>query len=168
MAKRIQRLYPKIQLIYLTGYIDYARDIFESDPVYFLVKPVDENKLSDAILRARVKCENKDKHYLALNTRFDVHKIYFDEIVYVESEKRNLHFHLNNRVISCMGQLSDIEKKCPKEFIRIHQSYLVNMNFIASYGITNIELSTGMVLPVSRNRNKKAKETFLKYVGEVV
>ena len=165
-AKRIQRTHPKLQLIYLTGFIDYARDIFESDPVYFLVKPIDRNKLYDAIERAIKKSNIKEQRYLMINTRTEISKVYYDDIIYVESEKRNLHIYSNNRKITYMNQLADLEKKLPEEFIRIHQSYLVNMSYITSFGVNHVALSNGVVLPVSRHRNKRAKERFMRYIGE--
>lgn len=167
-AKRIQRMYPKIQLIYLTGYIDYARDIFESDPVYFLVKPVEREKLYNAIVRAKEKSNVKEQRYIIVNTRAEVNRVYYDDIIYVESERRNLHIHINHKCVTYINQLASLEKELPAEFIRIHQSYLVNMNYISSFGINNVELSNGMILPVSRHRNKSAKEKFMRYIGELV
>ena len=39
-VKRMQKKYHLMKVIYLTGYIDYARDIFETEVIYFLTKPV--------------------------------------------------------------------------------------------------------------------------------
>ena len=165
-AKKIQRMYPKIQLIYLTGYIDYARDIFESDPVYFLLKPIEKNKLFDAIERAKKKCNIKEERYFMINTRAEIHKVYYDDIIYVESEKRNLHIYMNNRKVTYANRLASLEKMLPKEFVRVHQSYLVNMNYISSLGVNVVKLNNGIVLPTSRQRNKNAKECFMRYIGE--
>ena len=52
LASDIQTRYPWIAIVLITGYLDYARDIFTIHPAYFLVKPVDTDKLTAAIERA--------------------------------------------------------------------------------------------------------------------
>ena len=42
-VKEIQQLHPKLKVIYLTGIIDYATSIFETNPAYFLVKPISKS-----------------------------------------------------------------------------------------------------------------------------
>jgi len=168
VAKKIQNLYPKMQLIYLTGYIDYARDIFETNPIYFLVKPIEENKLSDALSRAILKCKEKELRYMTIQMKSGVYKIYYDEIIYVESEKRDLHIHLRDEVITYIAQLATLEKEFPKEYVRIHQSFLVNMDYISAFEKNEVRLKNGQSLPVSRHRCTVAKEKFLKYIGELL
>ena len=165
-AKRIQQRYPKLPLIYLTGYIDYARDIFESDPIYFLVKPVKREKLFDAINRAIEKCDVKE--YLTIKTKGELHRICMDDVLYIESEKRNIHIHTNKYNLTSVNQLSDIEEQLPSEFIRIHQSYMVNINYIEVFDATSVRLNTSEILPISRYRSKSAREKIMRYMGERV
>ena len=162
-AKRIQKRNPQLPLIYLTGYIDYARDIFESDPIYFLVKPIEPNRLFYAINRAIEKCNVK--RYMTLKSRGEVYRLYYDDVVYIESEKKSLHIHTNKSTITYISKMSDIENEMPEEFIRIHQSFLVNANYIESLDSTIVKLNTGIELPISRYRGKNIKERFLRYIG---
>ena len=165
-AKRIQQRYPKMPLIYLTGYIDYARDIFESDPIYFLVKPVKKEKLYDAISRAIAKCDTKE--YITVKTKGELHRICIDDVIYIESEKRNLHIHTNKHIITIVSQLSDIEKQLPCDFVRIHQSFIVNINYIEVFDASNVKLKTSEILSISRYRSKSAREKIMRYLGEQV
>lgn len=165
-AKRVQNRYPKLPLIYLTGYIDYARDIFESDPVYFLVKPIDGNKLYDAVKRAIEKCNKKQ--YMMVKSRGEVYRVYYDDVVYIESDKKSLHIHTNKATITYINKMSNIENEMPEEFIRIHQSYLVNANYIDSFDAISVKLNIGYELPISRYRGKNIKEKFFKYIGAQV
>lgn len=166
VAKRIQKRYPTLPLIYLTGYIDYARDIFESDPIYFLVKPIESGKLYDAINRAIEKCDTKK--YMVLKSRGEVHRIYHDDVIYIESEKKSLHIHTNKSAITCISKMSDMESKMPEEFIRIHQSFLVNANYIDVFDSTKVKLNIGKELPISRYRGKNVKEKILRYIGKKI
>ena len=161
-SKRIQNKFPQIPLIYLTGYIDYARDIFESDPIYFLVKPIDENKLFDAINRAIKKLNQKKK--LIITSVGETYTISYDDIMYIESKKKHLYVQTNKENIRYIKKISEIEHLLTGEFIRIHQSFIVNANFIQSMDIGTIKLKNGEYLPISRHRSKYAKEQFLKFM----
>lgn len=166
IAKSIQQRFPKLPLIYLTGYIDYARDIFESDPIYFLVKPIKKDKLYDAIYRAIEKCDIKE--YVTIKTKGELHRICLDDIIYIESEKRNLHIHTNRYTVTYVNQLSDMEKQLPQEFIRIHQSYIVNINYIDVFDSSSVRLISNYTLPISRYRSKSSREKIMRYMGEQV
>ena len=86
--------------------------------------------------------------------------------MYIESEKKALHIHTNKGIINFISKLSDIEKELPKGFIRTHQSFLVNADYIDSLDSSKVKLSNRKELPVSRYRGKNIKEKFLRYIGD--
>lgn len=59
IIKSIHEKYPHIKVIYLTSYIKYAEDVFETNPVYFLVKPIKDERLFAAIDRAITQIKRK-------------------------------------------------------------------------------------------------------------
>ena len=52
IAKEIRSKYPQIKVILLSGYAQLASNVFEADPVYFLSKPIDEQKLFSSVEKA--------------------------------------------------------------------------------------------------------------------
>ena len=54
-VERLQRKNPQIKVIYFTGLISYATAIFKTNPSYFLVKPLNENKNLNIALAAKIK-----------------------------------------------------------------------------------------------------------------
>lgn len=167
-AKKIRRDYPDSRIIFLTGYLEYATEIFEADPVYFLVKPVSEDKLYAAIDKAWELVQEREQETITLVSKGSVNRVKVEDIVYVESERRTLTVHEKCRSVTVNMKLDEMESMLPDFFLRSHQSYLVNMKRIKRFAAQGIELYDGLVLPISRPRYAKAKEKFLQFLGEGV
>ena len=60
--------------------------------------------------------------------------------------------------------MDEILSEFPTYFIRIHQSYAVNPNWIKKFAPSGILLINDVFLPVSRSRYTKAKEQFLDFL----
>ena len=52
-AQNLQEKHHNVKIIFITGYIDYATEIFRAEPIYFLIKPVREEKLIEAVEKAK-------------------------------------------------------------------------------------------------------------------
>jgi DNA-binding LytR/AlgR family response regulator len=103
-------------------------------------------------------------HMLTIHTKAGIYRVEFSDIFYIESEKRNVHIYMKQKEIIYFAQLKQLEEELSEEFLRIHQSYVVNMKYITIFKNDSVELTNGAVLPVSRQRKKAAKEVFLKYM----
>lgn len=79
-AKTLQQLTRNVKIIFISGYLEYAADIFEADPFYFLAKPIKEKKLTDAIDKALEKIKEEDRSCLLLQSRGEIVKIKIDDI----------------------------------------------------------------------------------------
>ena len=74
---------------------------------------------------------------------------------------------------SCIGEyygirLDDVATQLPKNFLRCHQSIIVNMAQIVSFRSYVLTLENGTELPISQSRYKNAKQKYLAYLGETL
>lgn len=91
-----------------------------------------------------------------------------DEIVFVESAGRKLLFHISQDVYSIYRKLDDAENELDDtDFLRIHQSYLVNMNFIERINSYRLYLRTGKVLSVPKARYPDVKKKYADWKREL-
>ena len=94
-----------------------------------------------------------------------------EHIVYIESNLHELTFHvLENEFVTYFmrNTLSRVEEELVKElFIRIHQSYLVNMKFIKKIKPGVAVLINGTELAIAKSRYKYVKERFTYFQGEL-
>lgn len=93
-------------------------------------------------------------------------KIIFDEILYVESLSDYIKIHTKNKVFVTRETISNLEMKLPsQQFLRIHRSYIVNLNKTDSYTNEFIGIEKNAI-PISRtykeNVLKKLTENSLK------
>ena len=57
MAKELKTLHPRLQFIFVTNYTEYIEDAFSVEPVFYILKPVEPNKLSEALNKAILKID---------------------------------------------------------------------------------------------------------------
>ena len=166
-VKHLQQLHPNLRVIYLTGIINYATAIFETNPAYFLVKPINENHLIDAITKVSKDIEYEKSDAIVAKTNGSEIILYRKDIVYVESQGRKLVLHMSD------GKKNEIYEKMDAmqislgaAFVRSHKSYLINMKYIVERTNKEFYLSNGIVLPISKPNLKDAKMKFISYLGE--
>ena len=97
-----------------------------------------------------------------------------ERLLYIESRLHKLMFYIMEdelNMYTLYDTLNDIEKELAgNDFIRIHQSYLVNMKHIVKMsrnknGRHDAVLSNGIKLGIPKARYKKVDETFIAYKG---
>ncbi|MBQ2943201.1 MAG: response regulator transcription factor [Ruminococcus sp.] len=166
-VKYLQALHPKLKVIYLTGIINYATAIFETNPAYFLVKPINENKLIDAITKVSKEIELDKYDSFVIKTNRSEIILYRRDIMYVESQGRKLVIHTSDGKKNEIYEKMDvIQEQLGPTFIRSHKSFLINMKYITERTNKEFYLSDGKVLPISKPNLKEAKIKFISYLGE--
>ena len=168
IAKQIKERHSHIKIIFITGYIYYARDIFEAEPTYFLVKPVDTLSVKKAIDKALEKIENEKSHTITISSKGAVERVATGSILYMESKGRVVRIYEGKNTYSIYAILDELEKKLPNHFVRCHQSFIVNMKMVRHMGKQSFQLRNGDSVPISQRRYKQTKSTFLKYLGEEI
>lgn len=154
-------------IIYMTGYDEYIEDTFETDPIYVLRKPITEEKLRKALKKAQMRILENDRT-IVVNVQKEYIKVKMKDIVYIESHAREIEIHLEDGILKTYDKLSVIEEKLGVQFLHVHKSFLVNVNKIQKYRPTQITLSNGKVIPISRTYRSACKDrimTFLKDSG---
>ena len=160
IARKLRDIQFKAPIIFLTAHADYAVESYEVYVAGYL-KPYDTNKLTlllDEVLQRsvqkRIAVKVKKQHrYLEIN-----------DIMYAESDKHVLNIHLkDSRVIQTTEKLSELKKTInSKRFIRCHQSYLVNMDYIKD-AKTDFILSNDIRIPIRVRGRKEIIERYHKY-----
>lgn len=163
IVKENSKYLKNTQLIYVTGYDDYVEEVFETDLMYLLKKPITQEKIMKAINKA-FELINESLKYIIVKCGKDNRKIYINDINYVESEGRLIKFNLDREVITTYGKISDIEGELDTSFVRTHKSYLVNMKKIKNYALNKVVLENNKILPISRTYAKKCKETVFDFL----
>ena len=167
LAKELGQSYPDIKVILLSGYAQLASNVFDADPVYFLSKPIKDDKMYAAINKSIELLDNQTVSTITVSAiGGKVYRISVDEILYMETGYRSCKIFLEDG--SCVetgSKLSDMMAHMPEYFIFTHQSFACNLNKIKSFSKEEgINLITGHNVPVSRRHYKKVKEVISLYI----
>ncbi len=165
MAKNIKSFNPWVQFIFVADNFDFVEESFTVRPLQFLLQPIKKTKLINAI---NIAIENK---YDTLSETFDVvsknhfMRFRYKDIKYVESYLRNIVIHEKNKNTEIVMKLDDFEQKAPRNFIRTHKSYLVNMDLVKNISNNHLELFSGEIIPIAKTRYPQIKKAVLTYLG---
>ncbi len=161
--KHNEKILEKTKIIYITGYSEYIEDIFETNPLYFLQKPLSEEKIKKALKKAKNQIINDNKA-ITIKVGGSKVKIKIKDIFYIESCARTLNIYLENQTYTTYEKLSMFEDTLTSNFLRIHKSFVVNMDKITKYKNKSIVLENDKILNISRSYSKRCRETLLAYL----
>lgn len=150
-----------MQIIYISGKSSYARELFKTQPMDFLVKPIAMRQIEDA-LELAVKLLEKNAEKFEFQNGRDHYYISYGEIIYFESTGRKIKIAAVGEEKEFYGKIRDLEKKLPKEFFTIHQSYVINKTHVARYAYETAEMDNGTILPISKAYRKQVRERLLR------
>lgn len=177
----------EFEVIFVTAYNEYMLQALQYSAADYLLKPVDEDRLIEAVQRVEsrlqegkkdeqaaallhnlVKSGNPSEMRLCLPTIKGFIVLKLEDIIYCEAERSYSIFHLEgNKTITVSKPLLDYDHLLrDTSFLRIHKSFLVNLLHVKEYqrgegGI--VIMSNGAEIEVSRRK----KEEFLMKVKEV-
>lgn len=148
LAKAVRREDKEVQIIFITGYMDYISDGYDVEALHYLLKPVSTEKLSDVLDRAAQHLKSRDKSIL-FHLQGEVVRIPLYEIRYMEVRQNYVTIHANEEY-TIKKTLRELEQNLDERFYCIGRSYLVNLYEIRKITRTDVYLKDETVLPLSR------------------
>lgn len=152
------------QVIYVSGYLDKALEVYRTEHTYFLLKPVSQDKLYEATTKALKRIDASTPQILTLKIEQKEVLINVPSITYCESNLRKVTVHAGRDQWTAYAKLDDIQTQLTSTFVRIHRSYLVNMAHIRSLKENTVTLQDGTTLPVSERKAKEAQRALLRFM----
>lgn len=126
-------------------------------PSGYLVKPVNSEEFERVFRKISGWIQGKDAYYRFICDKIP-RKVLLKNILYFKSSLRQVEIVCEDNIHLIYQKLNKIEQELAEEnqnqFLRIHQSYLVNYNHIRCFGHNWVELQTGTRLPMSRGRRE--------------
>lgn len=151
------------QIIYISGIESYAMQLFQNRPMDFLVKPVKQERV-DHIMEEYLRLfGNRNKQYFDYNVGKTHYRLLEDEIIYFQCRGRKIQmFTKNEEEVEFYGQINEVKTQISEDkFWHIHKSYLVNKNYIAFFQASQMYLTNGVELPISRSYKEEVQKRLL-------
>lgn len=166
------------KVIFITAFNQYAIKAFKFNALDYLLKPVDPNELKTALEKAKagIKSENELKELIknvehnnnnhnpkiVIKTTDRTHFIPIDSIIYCKSDGAYTKIFTTDTLVFASKNLKHFQELLDGySFIRTHQSYLVNKNFVTDLRNDVIYLTDNIQIPISIRKKASIKTLLL-------
>lgn len=176
LSEKLLNMNPDAQIIFISGYDDYYLDVYDVNHIYFLRKPVKEEKLRAALERAYQNLSANETQYIDITNRRNVIRIPQNRILFMEKNGRVIYIHtIDGEVHRTYGKFSDLLSTVEIPFFRCHNSFIVNFDHVLELrnrtfvvGAPSHEtpaLSKKHEVPISRSFYPRVRDAFAGYLS---
>ena len=158
----------KPQIIFVTGKTKYAYKAFNYNAIDYLRKPLTKDRFLNAVHKAinlhRLKTEGsvEDDDYIFVKSNLKKKKVFLNDLKFIEALGDYVKLVTYNEPIIVLSTMKAFEAQLPADrFMRIHKSYIINMDKVEKYNSRNIEIE-GDKIPLSRHKKTKLMEALSK------
>jgi len=164
LATIIRKMDKELAIVFVTGFSDYVFQGYDVGALNYLVKPVTEEKCHGCLDRVYDKIIGQGRDYLLIQAGGAVQKCLYNDIYYFESFSHSIVVHMDHENMVFWKRTSDLEQELPNHwFIRVHRSYIVNLQHVVSVEGAKLKLDNGKEIPVSRYRLRETSNAFIRY-----
>lgn len=144
------------RIIFTTAFANYALEGYEYNAIDYLLKPITFKRFVQAINKAvlsfpAVTPVAPVEHlpdYIFIKSGKQIIKIAYIDILFIEALKEYVNIVLPDGKVLAYKRMKDLEEQLPENFIRIHNSYIINIQHLEKI-VDNHVLIGNMKLPVS-------------------
>lgn len=155
----------KASIVFMSCNREMALLGYEVSAARYLAKPVDKDKLKEAIMYCYGECSKKRDIILPVNG--SMIKVAPKDIYYIEIVGRKCRISLEKDEWDANISISELEDMlAEQDFIRCHQSYIVNCRYVRCFHVSTMELTDGRSVPVSKHRIKEVRQRFFDYMNK--
>lgn len=164
IAKKLQKISPKTEIVFVTTSREHAVDAFSLHAMHYLVKPVTTKGIVEAFCRL-TQLRTPKRPIITLTVGHDSYMVYLDEICYLQSVNHAVEIFLTNgRKIKVWTALNELETKLNESFLRLNRGTIVNMEQIEQMGNDTCMLQDGTRLEFSRRKRAEVQATYDNYL----
>ncbi len=162
-AKRIREYDTDVMIVFVTASAEHVFSGYEVRAFRYILKPELKTGFAGVFRDCLTEFTKSNDFHYSFQTGNQTVSLPVKDILYFESDRRKISVKLTGgREYSFYEKLDKVEEALKKhDFVRCHQSFLINAKKIESLSPGEAELAGGVRLPVSKHRAKETNEAFL-------
>ncbi|MBB3122633.1 MULTISPECIES: LytTR family DNA-binding domain-containing protein [Mesoflavibacter] len=154
----------KPQIIFVTGKTEYAFKAFNYDATDYLQKPISRDRFNQAVEKAveqhklKQDFSQEEGEHIFVKSNLKKRKVYIKDIKWIEALGDYVKLVTEDTSLVVLSTMKAFEKELPEgKFLRIHKSYIVNLDKIDRFNSKNVEVGA-YEIPLSRNKKTQLVE----------
>lgn len=152
---------PNMMIVYISSKSGYAMNLFKVQPLDFLIKPIKQEDVLEVLQKA-VKLYRKKNQSFECSSKGCRYKVPFKDIIYFYSQNKKVIIVTSSGNIEFNEKLKKVAGEVPSNFLQIHQSFLVNMDYAAECTYEEMKMQNGVILTISQPYRKKVRDELMK------
>ena len=167
-------------MVFTTAYSEYAIEGYKANAVGYLLKPYSFEEFEEAAQKVKDICEirqqaftevttqpDDDENIIFVKSDYKIVRINIDSISYIEAMSEYLRITCDNRPkpVIVLLSMKRIEEHLPtSKFMRIHRSFIINLDKIIEVKKNHVVLEGEVSLPIGDNY----KDIFMNYLNKKI
>ncbi|MGB7394864.1 MAG: LytTR family DNA-binding domain-containing protein [Pricia sp.] len=148
------------QIIFTTAYSEYALEGFDLNALDYLLKPITFERFLKAVNKVKVVSDGESEDSITVKSGYDLYKIKYDDILYIESDSEYVVYHTSDRKVMSNQSLKKLENLLPPDlFFRVHRSFMVNRTKVTALKGRDLQINE-INIPVSDSYYDLIKQSF--------
>lgn len=150
-----------VQIVFVTGYMDYIEKGYDVEALHYLLKPVTQERLFGVLDRAAQRVRDRGRE-LCLQMPEGTSRIPVSEIRYLEVQRNYVTIH-GDEDYTVKRTLGELERELDGRFFRTGRSYIVNLQFVKKITRSQIVLKDGAQIPLPRRAYEDINRAMIRY-----
>lgn len=155
---------PSVKIVFISVEKDFFQDVYSAEHIYFLVKPISDEHLKKSL---ELCCESINKQYIYIKHKNETVAVNLDNVAYFEGMLKKTIVHYLDMSTEILGRpLSNIQDMLKNtNYIRVHQSYIINMSRIIKFTKKKVYL-LDREIPISRKYSLETAKSITRFLGQ--
>lgn len=166
-AAEIRNYDTNVKIVFLTSSPEYAVQSYEVRAYFYQLKPLRAEALFRVLDAALEECRGERESSLILRCKSVITRVEPGRVEFCEVIHRTLLIHLTSgKVLESTGSLDELDRLLVPYgcFLRVHRSYIVNLNYVQSISHRNVIMTCLTEIPIPRGKYNEIKDVFLAYM----
>lgn len=163
LAKSIRKMGIESPIVFLTTSVEHAPESFETSTLRYLIKPLNPQKLYEALDAALIQVAKMRERFFKFKTENGMMSVSIQHIICSEAHAHYQHITLMNgsqiRVRMTVAELYTMLIK-HDGFARVGSAYIINLRNIKNISTTEVHLYNDISIPIPRGKHNEIKKAF--------
>lgn len=164
LALKVNEITPYTQIIYITAYMQYVSDVYQSKHTYFINKENLDKYFPIAINQAIENINHLKSQYLYISWNKQKNEVYQKDIIYIERKSRVSYVYTKKEVYKTSLKINELILLLNDSFCICHKSFIVHMDYIKDINHNSVQLMNQQIIPISRSQKEVFKKLYNRYL----
>lgn len=162
VAKTIRSCNKDTLIVFITSSAEYVFKGYEVKAFRYILKTELSHSFNMIMKECIEELDSGNNDSFLFQSGNENITLLYNEILYFESDKRKITVHTKKQEYCFYKKLDEIQSELSdKDFVRCHQSFIVNARAIKSINRTSLTLKNDTEIPISKSRIKATKDAYL-------